>query len=230
MGCSTSAFPSVDGPEARSTIGSPTTTAKAGGPARRLVTSPFLNISTLVRGPAVLHGDGSLGLPVYHEFLGKFGEYLRIDGDGRVVDKARMSSGYSSLQPVVVPLAPERALGLLRQSGTSSPRVLTVESRDAGASWSEMTATPLANPDAAVAALRMSSGELLIAFNDSETDRSNLSLAISGDDGDSWELVHVLEPPGPSETRGDMSIRGSSNRRPATFIFYIRGTASASCT
>ncbi|WP_206323709.1 exo-alpha-sialidase, partial [Pseudomonas viridiflava] len=45
-------------------------------PPRQLVTSPFLNISTLVRAAPVFHADGSIGLPVYHEFLGKFAEYL----------------------------------------------------------------------------------------------------------------------------------------------------------
>jgi len=169
------------------------------GDAKRLVTSPFLNLGTLVRGPAVLHADGSQGIPVYHEFLGKFGEYLRIDRDGRVLDKARMASGRSSLQPVVVPLSAERALAFLRSSGTSPPRVLSVRSWDGGASWSGLAPTSLANPDAAVAALRLASGELLMAFNDSEEDRSNLSLALSENDGDSWELVHVLAPPVPGD-------------------------------
>jgi len=35
-------------------------------PARRLITSPFLNISTLVRGAPFNYSDGSIGLPVYH--------------------------------------------------------------------------------------------------------------------------------------------------------------------
>ena len=165
--------------------------------ARRLVTSPFLNISTLVRGPAVLYADGTQGVPVYHELLGKFGEYVRLDREGRVLDKARMSSGYSSLQPVVLPLDTVRAVGLMRKSGNSPPRVLSVETGDAGSSWSAMIPTPLANPDASIAALRTSSGELLVAFNDSEHDRSNLSLALSENDGDSWEVVHVFEPPAP---------------------------------
>ncbi len=165
--------------------------------ARRLTTSPFLNISTLVRGPAVHYADGTQGLPVYHELFGKFGEYIRLDREGRVLDKARMSSGYSSLQPVVIPLDTVRAVALMRKSGNSPPSVLSVETDDGGTSWSAITATPLANPDAAIAALRTSSGELLIAFNDSERDRGNLSLALSENDGDSWEVVHVFEPPAP---------------------------------
>ena len=45
---------------------------------RQLVTSPFFNISTLVRAAPVFHADGSIGLPVYHEFMGKFAEYLYL--------------------------------------------------------------------------------------------------------------------------------------------------------
>jgi len=164
------------------------------GPTRRLITSPFLNLSTLVRGPMFHYEDGTFGLPVYHELLGKFGELVRLDENGHVLDKTRLSSGYSSLQPVIVPLENEHALGLMRRSGSRPPRMLAVETRDAGRSWSDPAPTVLANPDAAIAALRMSSGEILVAFNDSEVDRSTLSLALSEDDGDSWEIVHVFEP------------------------------------
>lgn len=167
------------------------------GPVQRLVTSPFLNISTLVRGPVVNYTDGTRAIPVYHELLGKFGEWLWLSREGRVLDKARLSWGQSSLQPVVTPLDGEHALGLMRKTGSSPPRVLAVETRDAGRSWSAPVSTPIANPDAAIAALRTSWGELLIAFNDSELDRSELSLAVSDNEGDSWEVVQVLGPPEP---------------------------------
>ena len=60
-------------------------------PARRLVTSPFLNLSTLVRGRPLAYADGSLALPVYHELAGKFGELLRLDAAGRVRAKTRIT-------------------------------------------------------------------------------------------------------------------------------------------
>jgi len=40
-------------------------------PPRRLQISPFLNISTLVKGKPIHYSDGSIGLPVYHEFFWK---------------------------------------------------------------------------------------------------------------------------------------------------------------
>ena len=93
--------------------------------ARRLVTSPFFNLSTLVKGSAFRYADGTIGLPVYHEFLGKFGEMLRIGSDGRILDKTRFTSGRHALQPeIAVPSARRRAVGMLRYAGDAPRRVL----------------------------------------------------------------------------------------------------------
>ena len=167
------------------------------GNAIRLMTSPFLNISTLVRGPAFQYADGTLALPVYHEFLGKFSELLRLDPEGRVLGKTRLSWGRSSLQPVVVPTSSSDAVALLRRGGTSPPRILSTFTHDAGRLWSRPASSPLPNPDAAVSAIRATDGSLLLVFNDSEQDRSNLSLAVSDDGGRSWNVVHRFDAPQP---------------------------------
>ena len=161
---------------------------------RRLITSPFLNVSTLVRGPLVHLEDGSRWLPIYHEFLGKFSELLHLDPDGRVLDKVRLTAGRSSLQPVVVPRDGSSATVFLRTTGASPRRVLTATTDDGGAHWDPARAIAVPNPDAAVSALRLSSGETLLAFNDSTIDRGNLTLALSTD-GETWERVRVLDPP-----------------------------------
>jgi len=171
------------------------------GRARRIVASPLLNLGTLVRGPAVLFEDGTLGLPVYHELLGKFGELLRLSEEGEVLGKIRLSHGRSSLQPVLVPRSRSEAVAFLRSSGGSSRRVLSVATEDGGRSWSALAPTELPNPDAGVAALRTSRGELVIAFNDSEVDRGNLKLARSDDDGRSFVVFQTVSPPGEGEPR-----------------------------
>ena len=51
---------------------------------RRLVTLPFLNVSTLVKGAPLAYQDGQIGLPVYHEFVSRFAEILRISTQGQV--------------------------------------------------------------------------------------------------------------------------------------------------
>jgi len=164
------------------------------GAARRLVTSPFFNLSTLAKGTPFLYADGSLGLPVYHEFIGKFGELLRLDKAGAVLDKTRLSHGRYSLQPVVLVKSGEEALALMRYSGSEPPhRVIVASTRDAGAHWTPPAKSPLSNPNAALSGVVLGDGVMLVALNDVEHDRDVLSLATSRDGGAHWSAVGDVE-------------------------------------
>jgi predicted neuraminidase len=164
------------------------------GPPRRLITSPFLNLSTLVRSGPFLYTDGTMGLPVYHEFLGKFGELLRLDAFGTVVDKKRLGSAGSGLQPVVLVKGPGEALVLLRNGSAESPRrVLEATTVDAGEHWTEPHPTALANPDAALSGIVLADGKMLLALNDVEEAREALSLVFSDDGGIHWRTIYRLE-------------------------------------
>lgn len=160
--------------------------------ARRLVTSPFFNISTLVKGTPVLYRDGSIGLPVYHEFLGRFGELLHIHVNGRINAKSRISYGNRSLQPVIVPTKQHEVVALMRNS--SSPhRVLRAISSDSGKSWHRYAPTEVPNPDAAVSAVLVDPKTILMVYNHAESGRRNLSLAISHDKGKTWNRIYTIE-------------------------------------
>ncbi|MBI4938164.1 MAG: exo-alpha-sialidase [Nitrosomonadales bacterium] len=164
-------------------------------PPRRLITSPFLNISTLVKGAPFLYGDGSIGLPVYHEFIAKFGEIVRLDNSGVVLDKQRLSAGGGgALQPVVLVRNSGEALALMRYSGATAPRrVITVATRDGGRHWTAPEKSALANPNSALAAIALPDGRLLAVLNNQEAGRDALSLMVSADGGNHWKTVYQLE-------------------------------------
>jgi predicted neuraminidase len=162
-------------------------------PSRRLITSPLLNLATLVKGPPVLLEDGTIGLPVYHEFLGRFGEFVRLDRAGRVVQKTRLSRGSASLQPIIVPDTNRKALGLMRYSGPAPRRILSVETTDGGFHWSRPVKTDLRNPGAAIAGTRLQNGDLLLVFNDSENARDDLSLAYRPSGDKAWRIIYRFE-------------------------------------
>ena len=162
-------------------------------PARRLVTSPFINISTLIKGTPFMYSDGTMGLPIYHEFVGKFGELLRINSSGEIIDKQRLSSGKSTLQPVMLIKNPQQALVLMRRSGTSPKRVIATATDDAGQHWSMPTKTMLANPDAAITGMVLPDGMILVILNNIEEGRDALSLVISADGGSTWKTIYQLE-------------------------------------
>ena len=162
--------------------------------ARRIITSPFLNESTLVKSPPIAYADGTLGLPVHHEFLGKFGELLRLDHSARVVDKLRLSSGRTCLQPVVMVADAQRALVLMRYAGKTRPnRVISTTTPDGGLTWTPTIKTPLSNSNAALTGLVLPDGRFLVALNDSEENRNILSLVISSDGGTTWKIVYRVE-------------------------------------
>jgi predicted neuraminidase len=165
---------------------------------RQLVTSPFLNISTLVRAAPVFHADGSIGLPVYHEFLGKFPEYLHLSAAGEVLGKYRIGKGRDSLQPTVVALGERRAVALLRYAGEEHHRVLASYSEDAGRSWSYPQPVEPSNPNSSLAAVGRPDGSLLVAMNDLEDGRFRLTLYATDANLANWRTLGELdESPNP---------------------------------
>lgn len=160
--------------------------------AEKLVTSPFLNISTLVRTPPLALADGGLGLPVYHEFVAKHGEWLRLSADGRIVGKERLSLPRPGLQPAVAALDDRRALALLRDAGAGEGHVLATATADGGATWQALPALPIRNPNASVALLRLASGKLLLAANPGR-DRNVLQLFVSVDEGRTWQASRIAD-------------------------------------
>ncbi|MGE8153254.1 sialidase family protein [Pseudomonas vancouverensis] len=165
---------------------------------RQLVTSPFFNISTLVRAAPVFHADGSIGLPIYHEFLGKFAEYLYLSADGAVIDKFRISRGTHALQPTIVPQDERRAVAMLRYAGNTHHRVLASRTEDAGQTWSEPYPLEPANPNSSLAAVGTADDGLLVALNDLRDGRFRLSLYGTDAGLDDWRnLVELDQSPDP---------------------------------
>ena len=156
---------------------------------RRLVTSPFLNISTLVKAAPVAMTQGDISLPVYHEFITKFAEVLRIDANGRVVDKVRIPGSRTSLQPVVLATSAQTAQAFMR--ATRGGRVMSSTTQDAGQTWSIASPIAAPNPNSALAGVVLQDGSRWLALNPTSAGREKLAL-IKLDDPASKEIA--VEP------------------------------------
>ena len=161
---------------------------------QRLITSPLINISTLVKSPAVAFADGRLGLPAYHEWIGRFGELLRIDAN-QVIDKRRMSSGRGAIQPAIFTDGPEAASAFFRQTRSNSlPKQIPVsETKDAGQSWALASDLAIANPNSALAVLTLSNGTRLMVLNNIEAGRYRLVMLMRESHSPQWQVIQVLE-------------------------------------
>ena len=141
---------------------------------KRLVTSPFLNISTLVKGAPFFYRNGEIGLPVYHEFITKFGEILRISPQGKLLDKTRIPGSQTNLQPVVLVADAAHAQVYMRSGHAIA--VMTSETDDAGRTWSAAHAISWPNPDSALAGVVSANGQQWLALNPSSKNREELAL------------------------------------------------------
>jgi len=186
----------------------------------RLITSPFTNLSTLVKSPAIQFTDGRLGLPAYHEWIGRFGEFLRVESD-QVIDKRRMSSGRSAIQPILFVDNAEQATAYFRQtrSGSALKQIPVSETRNAGQAWETVGDLEVANPNSAIAALDLSNGMRLLALNNLEAGRHRLVLLMSDPSNTvkQWQVVQVLE---------DDEALPDEQRREFSYPYLITGDGS----
>jgi len=157
---------------------------------KRLVTSPFLNISTLVKAAPVAMTQGQTILPVYHEFITKFAEVLRIDSSGRAVDKVRIPGSHTSLQPVILASNGQQAQAFMR--ATQGGQVISSSTEDAGLTWAVTAPTAAPNPNSALAGAVLQDGSRWLALNPTSTGREKLAL-LKLDDPAIKEIV--VEPP-----------------------------------
>jgi hypothetical protein len=164
------------------------------GHPQRLISSPLINLSTLVKSPAISFVDGRLGLPAYHEWIGRFGEFLRIDVS-QVIDKRRMSSGRGAIQPVVFADDPQEAQAFFRQTRSSSQpkQIPSSETKDAGQSWTVTKDLEIPNPNSALAALTLANGARLMVLNNIEVGRYRLVMVMREPSSPRWQVVQVFE-------------------------------------
>lgn len=192
------------------------------GESQRLTLNPFLNLSSLVRNKPIYAEDGRVGLPVYHEMATKFPQILwfRPGPEGNVEDyKVRsLSAEIGLIQPTLVSLGEDRVLMVLRD-GTGQHALHTALSNDNGWTWTEARASNLPNPNAAVDAVQLEDGRILLVYNHSVDGRENLSLAVSADDGQTWKHRAVLEEEADREFSYPQVTKGKDGRIHITYTW-----------
>ena len=158
--------------------------------ARRLILTPFFNLGSMVRTQPQVLQDGSIGLPAYHEFVQKWGQWIRMTPGGTVLQSTPMERYEGGmLQPAVVAVSPTDAVAAMRTGGRPPRKVSWSATNDAGKTWPlrpDASTRDIPNPDSSVAMIRLQDGSLLMACNPIEQGRNRLQLFRSTDDGATW--------------------------------------------
>ncbi|HIQ06693.1 MAG TPA: hypothetical protein EYH31_13620 [Anaerolineae bacterium] len=103
-----------------------------------------------------------------------------------------ISTPVGNIHPCVVPLADGHLLAFLRTGGKGG-YIWQTTSADGGESWATPVPTMLPNPNSGLDLLRLESGALVLAFNNSSQCRTPLCVALSDDEGFTWSHMQVLE-------------------------------------
>lgn len=163
------------------------------GRPRRLLVSPFANVSTLVKAPPLDDTAGGVLLPVYHEFTDKFPQLVRLDKDRRVVGLVSLRAEKELLQPWVVHEGEGRLRMFTRRAKHRRlKRIFTATSPDGGRTWGKAVPMDQLNPNASVAALSLGRGTLLVC-NDHKSERESLRVYIQQKSGEAWRLIHEVD-------------------------------------
>ena len=148
------------------------------------------NYSHLVRAAPLPLQDGGMVLPAYFELGSMVSMALRFDAEGRFRGMTRMSGQTHLLQPQLLPLSDTHWLALMR-NGSPTRKVGVTQTLDGGAHWQDLPELALDNPDASIAALKLSPNHMVLAHNATTQSRSILDLSESTD-GVHWSLVQHL--------------------------------------
>lgn len=169
-----------------------------------------LDEGTMVRGQPIALENGDYLLPIYHE-TGADTEMTGADTTSRFLRKRPDSNAWlpsgivrspkGNLQPAVVQLTDTHLLAFCRRAGDYLPTtkgwIVKSESHDGGQTWSEGVDSEFPNPNSAVDLKRLRNGHLLLVYNDSMSDRSPLTMAISTDNGKTFpHRRNLAEGPG----------------------------------
>jgi predicted neuraminidase len=151
-----------------------------------------------VRHPMVVMPNGVWILPmdiVNSEGIGKGAEnnysITQVSADhGKTWKECFMAGSKGKVQPTVVHVGPQELLAFLRSR--ASDFIYRSTSSD-GCTWTPATPTTLPNNNASVQLFRLQDGHLVLAFDNSNTVRKPLAVALSEDGGATWPWVRNIE-------------------------------------
>jgi predicted neuraminidase len=150
---------------------------------------PLLDYPGLMFRSRPVSLPGRYILPVYDENTWQ-SRMLISDDDGQSWRLTQpISTPDGNIHPCVVQVSGGRLLAYLRTRGG---RIWRTESLDGGECWSSPTPTPIPNPNSGIDLLRLRSGALVLAFNNSDRLRTPLCVALA-EEGERWRWRQILE-------------------------------------
>ncbi len=149
------------------------------------------------------------------------------DDRGDSWSTSRLMVGFGNIQPSLVRKNDGSLVAWMRDNGPHH-RVKVSTSTDDGASWTPAADTALPNPGAGIEAVRLSSGNWALIYNDSSRGRHTLAVSLSEDEGASWKWTRHLQrrEPGQGSFHYPSIIQDTRGEIHVTYTHQLAGQGS----
>lgn len=119
-------------------------------------------------------------------------EFGPIDVPARYVHPDPSEPRVGIIQPSIVQLNGDH-LRLFARPTSRIGRICIADSYDDGVTWTQARPIDVPNPNSGIDAVRLHDGRILLAYNDSTTQRTPLALAESRDGGEHFHRIMTIE-------------------------------------
>ncbi len=136
--------------------------------------------------------SGRILLPLYSDGFNVSLVAMTDDG-GETWRASRPIVGLGPIQPSIVRRRSGELVAYLRDSGKAPARALVSRSTDDGATWSPAIDSAIPNPGSSLECIALRDGRWLMVYNDTERGRHSLAVALSSDEGRTWNHRRHLE-------------------------------------
>lgn len=146
----------------------------------------------MTKNKPIVLSNGDILLPIYDER--DWSSLMMISSDEGKTWKmyGKISTYTGNIQPAVVELPDKRLLAYMRTGGPGG-YIWKSYSMNFGRNWSKAELTSFRNPNSGIDLIKLKSGRLLLAFNDSKNRRTPLNIAMTKDEYESWSYMKIIE-------------------------------------
>lgn len=131
--------------------------------------------------------------------------------------------GLGNIQPSIVKRRDGSLLTLMRDNGPAPHRLQMSVSKDRGETWGPVVDTDLPNPGSGAEIISLKNGHFVLIYNDTESGRHSLAVAISDDEGQTWKWKRHLEsePENTGEFHYPSIIQARDGSLHASYSYFV---------
>lgn len=168
--------------------------------------------------------SGRMLVPMYSDGY-SFGIMAISDDHGYTWTASEPIVGFGGIQPTVVRKKDGTLVAYLRDNGPPPKRAQISYSKDDGVSWTTAEDTDIPNPGTSLEVIALRDGNWLMVYNDLERGRYSLNVALSDDEGATWNWHRHLDGSPDEQSKNQYHypsvIQAQDGSIQATYSYFV---------